>query len=152
MGTAPGMADGETYLKFSTAYTSAYGELPSSPFIANAYDATALIGLAAYAAQVKNLPLTSANIRDQLREISSPPGNFVGPDEFARAFGLLAEGKPINYEGASGSVDFDRSGDVEAPIEVWRFKNVKIETYELCDIGTGKGHRLSNVRNDSRSF
>lgn len=87
--------------------------------------------MAAYAAQIKKLPLTSANIRDQLREVGGSPGNLVGPDEFAQAFRLLAQGQPINYEGASGSVDFDQFGDVEAPIEVWRFKNGKIETYRM---------------------
>jgi ABC-type branched-subunit amino acid transport system substrate-binding protein len=131
LGTAPGSAVGEALMKFSSTYTSAYGELPKSPFIANAYDAVAVVGLAAYAAQVKKLPLTSENIRNQLREVSNPPGSFVGPGEFAKAFSLLTEGQPINYEGASGSVDFDTNGDVDAPIEVWRFKNGKIETYRM---------------------
>jgi len=131
MGTAPGAPAGEASLKFATNYTARFGELPRSPFIANAYDATAVLGLAAFAAQAKGLEATSTNIRDQLREVANPLGTFVGPDEFEKAFELLKAGKPINYEGASGSVDFDVNGDVTAPIEIWRFHDGKIATYRM---------------------
>jgi ABC-type branched-subunit amino acid transport system substrate-binding protein len=131
MGTAPGVAMGEAFLKFDADYTAKFGDFPSSPFIANAYDAAAVIGLAAHAARVKNLPLTSSNIRDQLRTVANPPGTFIGPNEFDLGFKMLAAGKPINYEGASGSVDFDENGDVVAPIEVWRFKQGNIVTYRM---------------------
>ncbi len=131
MGTAPGAPAGEASLKFNADYTARYGELPKSPFIANAYDATALIGLAAYAAEAKGLEPTSKNIRDQLREVANPPGTFIGPGEFEKAFELFKAGKKINYEGASGSVDFDAKGDVLAPIEIWRFHDGKIVTYRM---------------------
>jgi branched-chain amino acid transport system substrate-binding protein len=45
------------------------------------------------------------------------------PGEFKKAFGLLKEGMPINYEGAAGAVDFDKNGDVITPIEVWRYNS-----------------------------
>ena len=131
MGTSPGTMAGESYLKFKAFYTAEYGEYPTSPFIANAYDAAALIGLSAYAAKAKGKALTSANIRDQLREVADPPGTFIGPGEFSAAFKLLDQGRPINYEGASGSVDFDANGDVAAPIEIWRFKDGKIVTFRM---------------------
>ena len=41
--------------------------------------------------------------------------------EFKKAFQLLNQGKDINYEGAAGSVDFDKNGDVKTPIEIWRY-------------------------------
>ncbi|MGD8242692.1 MAG: ABC transporter substrate-binding protein [Desulfobacterales bacterium] len=131
LGTAPGVAVGEAFLKFDADYTAEFGEFPKSPFIANAYDAAAVIGLAAYAAKAQGLPLTASNIRDQLRSVANPPGTFIGPGEFELAFNLLASGKPINYEGASGTIDFDQNGDVVAPIEVWRFKAGKIVTYRM---------------------
>jgi ABC-type branched-subunit amino acid transport system substrate-binding protein len=131
MGTAPGAPAGEASLKFSADYTARFGELPKSPFIANAYDATALIGLAAYAVEAKGLEPTAKNIRGQLREVANPPGAFIGPGEFEKAFELLKAGQPINYEGASGSVDFDAAGDVLAPIEIWRFRDGKIVTYRM---------------------
>jgi len=52
-GTAPGAPAGEASLKFTADYTAQFGELPTSPFIANTYDAMAVIGLAAYAAEGK---------------------------------------------------------------------------------------------------
>jgi ABC-type branched-subunit amino acid transport system substrate-binding protein len=131
LGTAPGVAVGEAFLKFDADYTTEFGEFPTSPFIANAYDATAVMGLAAYAATIKGLPANSSTIRDQLRIVANPPGTFIGPGEFELAFKMLAAGKPINYEGASGAVDFDQNGDVIAPIEVWRFKAGKIVTYRM---------------------
>jgi branched-chain amino acid transport system substrate-binding protein len=131
MGTAPGAPAGEASLKFTADYTTRFGELPKSPFIANAYDATVLIGLAAYAADIKGLEPTAENLRDQLRAVANPPGAFIGPNEFEKAFELLKAGAPINYEGASGSVDFDANGDVLAPIEIWRFHEGKIVTYRM---------------------
>ena len=131
MGTSPGIVAGESFLKFKAFYSAEYGEYFQSPFIANSYDATALIGLAAYAAKAKGLPLTSQNIRDRLREVADPPGTFIGPGEFNAAFKLIDQGLPVNYEGASGSVDFDANGDVTAPIEVWRFKGGKIVTFRM---------------------
>jgi len=121
LGTAPGTAGGEPYVIFSADYKAEFGKLPPLPFITNAYDGTAVVGLAAYAAKVKGLPLTSANIRDYLRIVANPPGEIIKPGEFKKAFGLLDAGKPINYEGAAGSVDFDQNGDVTTPIEIWRY-------------------------------
>ncbi|MGD9214047.1 MAG: ABC transporter substrate-binding protein [Desulfobacteraceae bacterium] len=131
MGTAPGVPVGEAFLKFNADFTDIYKELPKIPFIANAYDAAAVIGLAAYAVKAKNQTLTTENIRNQLREVAGPPGAFVGPGEFKKAFKLLSQGQSVNYEGASGHVDFDRQGDVLSPIEVWRFNNGKISTYRM---------------------
>ncbi len=121
MGTAPGSAGGEPYVIFSADYRREFGKLPPLPFITNAYDGTAVVGLAAYAAKVKNLPLTSKNIRDNLRHVANPPGEIIKPGEFKKAFTLLEHGKPINYEGAAGSVDFNQNGDVVTPIEVWKY-------------------------------
>jgi ABC-type branched-subunit amino acid transport system substrate-binding protein len=121
-GTAPGAAKTDSYDVFVSDYRAEYGVLPPLPFITNAYDATAVIGLAAYAAKVKGLPMTSTNIRDQLRTVANPPGELIKPGEFKKAFELLDQGKAINYEGAAGSVDFDASGDVITPIDIWRYR------------------------------
>jgi ABC-type branched-subunit amino acid transport system substrate-binding protein len=121
MGTAPGTAGGEPFVIFSADYKAEYGTLPPLPFITNSYDGAAVVGLAAYAAKVKGLPLTSANIRDYMRIVANPPGAIVKPGEFKQAFEMLKAGKPINYEGAAGSVDFDGNGDVVTPIEVWKY-------------------------------
>ncbi|MGD8881945.1 MAG: ABC transporter substrate-binding protein [Desulfobacterales bacterium] len=131
LGTAPGSAGGEPYVIFNADYKGEYGQLPPLPFITNAYDGTAVIGLAAYAAKVKGKPLTATNIRDQLRAVANPPGEVILPGEFKKAFDLLQAGKQINYEGAAGSVDFDRHGDVVTPIEVWKYTKGKIVTVRV---------------------
>jgi ABC-type branched-subunit amino acid transport system substrate-binding protein len=121
-GTAPGAAKTDAYVIFNADYRAEYGVLPPLPFITNAYDGTVAIGLAAYAAKAKGLPMTSKNIRDNLRNVATPPGEVINPGEFKKAFELLDQGKEINYEGAAGSVDFDENGDVVTPIEVWRYR------------------------------
>jgi hypothetical protein len=55
----------------------------------------------------------------------------IKPGEFKKAFELLDQKKDINYEGASGSVDFDANGDVITPIEVWQYKGGDIVTVRL---------------------
>jgi len=131
MGTAPGSAGGDPYVIFNADYKTEYGKLPPLPFITNAYDGVAVVGLAAYAAKVKGLPLNSNNIRDQLRKVANPPGEVILPGEFQKAFDLLKKGKAINYEGAAGSVDFDKNGDVITPIEVWKYKKGQIVTVRM---------------------
>ena len=91
----------------------------------------AVIGLAAYAARLKGLPVTSENIRDHLRVVANPSGESIVPGDFERAFMLLKQGKTINYEGATGTVDFDEKGDVITPIEVWQFSQGKIITSRM---------------------
>ena len=127
-GTAPGTVGGQAFKKFNEFYKAEFGRLPPKPFITNAYDGTAITGLAAYAAKVKGLPLTSKNIRDHMRVVANPPGEVVIPGEFEKAFGLLKAGKAINYEGAAGSVDFDKHGDVVTPIEIWEYQDGKLVT------------------------
>jgi len=131
LGTAPGSAGGDPYVMFSADYKTEYGRLPPLPFITNAYDGMAIIGLAAYAAKIKGLPLTAANIRDELRNVANPPGEVIKPGEFQKGFDLLKAGKKINYEGAAGSVDFDQNGDVVTPIEVWKYSKGDIVTVRV---------------------
>jgi branched-chain amino acid transport system substrate-binding protein len=128
LGTVAASPTGPALDLFDADYKAAYGKLPPLPYITNAYDAMAVIGLAAYAANVKGLPMTAKNIRDNLRVVADPPGETVMPGQFKKAFDLLKEGKQINYDGAGGSVDFDKNGDVQTPIEIWKYSNGKIET------------------------
>jgi branched-chain amino acid transport system substrate-binding protein len=131
MGTVAGSAGGDPLIIFSADYNAEFGRLPPLPYITNAYDGMAVIGLAAYAAKVKGLPLTATNIRDNLRAVANPPGEVIMPGEFKNAFSLLAKGKKINYEGAGGAVDFDKNGDVRTPIEIWKYSKGKIVTVRM---------------------
>ncbi|MBI3328741.1 MAG: ABC transporter substrate-binding protein [Nitrospinae bacterium] len=134
MGTAPGSVLTTGYNVFMAEYGKAYGEVPPLPFMTNMYDAVIVIGLAIRAAQIEGVRAISGTaIRDHLRKISNPPGELVGagPAELNKAFKLLEEKKKINYEGASGSCDFDENGDVVTPIEIWKFAGGAIATVRL---------------------
>ncbi len=131
IGTAPGTLGGEPLELFNSAYEKEFGELPPLPFITNAYDAMAVIGLAAYATIQEGNDPTAANIRDNLRKVANPGGEIIMPGQFEKAFNLLEKGKEINYEGAAGSVDFDKVGDVITPIEIWKYAGGTIETVEM---------------------
>lgn len=47
-----------------------------------------------------------------LRAVANAPGEVIRPGEWKKAKALIAAGKDVNYEGASGNVDFDKNGDV----------------------------------------
>lgn len=119
-GTAPSStAEPALQERFRTAYRAFSKEDPTQAFVAESYDAAMLIALAIQ--QAGSADRTA--IRDALRRVANGPGERVGPGEFARAKELIARGVKINYEGASGPVDFDASGDVQGRIGVWVVRN-----------------------------
>jgi branched-chain amino acid transport system substrate-binding protein len=130
-GTAPGSVGGESLSQFEKDYKAEYGELPPLPYMSNFYDSVIIAGLAAIAVESKGMELTPINVRDCLREVSNPPGEIIiaGKDGIIKAIELLKEGMSINYEGASGSQDFDENGDVKTPIEIWQY--IETEPYIL---------------------
>ncbi|MHB8878393.1 MAG: type 1 periplasmic-binding domain-containing protein [Myxococcaceae bacterium] len=94
----------------------------------NFYDSATVLFLAAVAAVQANglekpSEITPVQLRDALYKISdkSPEATVVyaGPEEFAKAVDLITAGKPIDYEGASGPVDFDAIGDVKTKLVRW---------------------------------
>ena len=127
LGTAPGSEGNPALSIFETAYEETYGFPVTHPFMAEHYDATVLIALAAAKA---GSTTDSAAIRDALRFVANAPGDVVGPgrDGISRALRLIAEGKDVNYEGAGGIVDFDENGDVFGTIEIWQVKDGEIQS------------------------
>ena len=121
-GTAAGAANPT----FDAAYKAKTGKSPTEVnYTREGYDAVYMIALAAAAANSSK----SSDIRDNLRFVSNPPGDKVGPGtaEFTKAVGLLKQGKDINYEGASGPVDMDANGDLASGlVQVWKIVNGKI--------------------------
>ena len=114
-GTAPGAEESDAKALFNFLYEERYGQLPSNPFIGEGFDAFAIIALAIEKAGEYD----STAIRDAMREVAAPPGIKVGPEDFDHAIELIQSGRDINYEGVSGSHDFDDKGDVVNTIEIW---------------------------------
>ncbi|UYG04101.1 ABC transporter substrate-binding protein [Halomonas sp. LR3S48] len=81
---------------------------PSAVFAAQAYDAAFLLGLAIE----QNGNAEREGLSQALRSVSSAPGEVILPGEWEKALELIAAGEEINYEGASGSHEFDDNGDV----------------------------------------
>ena len=105
---------------WEASYIAEYGALPVLAFVKQTYDATIALALAAEAAGRPD----GAGIRDRLRQIGSPPGTVVnaGPQGVAAALRILADGGEIDYEGVSGSMDWDANGDLRSGhIGIWRF-------------------------------
>ncbi len=87
-------------------------------FDASAYDAVVALGLAALIASndLEDASTVEAEaVRDAVRSTSEASGEIVGTGvtELGRAVKLIGKGQAINYEGASGPVDFDESGNTK---------------------------------------
>ncbi len=123
-GTGPGSAASpERRAAYVAAYRRANPNLdPGGGFVAQGYDAAYVIGLAIEAGRSAE----RAAIRQNLRAVANAPGEVVGPGEFARAKQLLAAGTKVNYEGASGPVEFNAAGDSEGRVEHWRVQDGRI--------------------------
>ena len=96
------------------------GVEPAAAFVAHGYDATFLIALAIEKAGAAD----RATIGEALRAVAGPPGTIIRPGEWTKAKEAIAAGDEVNYEGASGPVDFDENGDVAG-------------VYQLYTVGAG---------------
>ena len=106
-----------------------YRRSPAAPramtaFDAQAFDAATLCYLATVSAGSSNGDAIAARIRD----VASPPGRKVGPGDLATAVRLLRRGVGIDYQGASGPLDLNASGDPGAG------------AYQVFDYRLGKKH------------
>ena len=111
--------DSPAYKQFAAAVPQA----DKNPYAPQSWDHMTLVGLALAARRGE---ASGTVIKDTLRTISNPPGTVVTSYEDGAR--LLAEGKKINYEGASGSCDFDAIGDIlSRPFGVYQVRKGKIE-------------------------
>ena len=120
-GTAPGAGpDSPSTRAWDAAYIAEFGELPTRPFVREAYDATIAIAFAAAYAQ----SLDGADIRDALPIVAAPGGDDVIPGDtgIAAGFAAIAAGDDINYQGAATTLDWNEVGDVPTGfIEIWQY-------------------------------
>lgn len=113
MGTVNVPPTGESaYQGYAARYKARTGEDPFV-FSESAYDAIYLVALSMQAGGANTREAVLAN----LRQVSSPSGTpasdvIVGPYEWAKALDAIKAGKHVNYDGASGRIDWDAKGDV----------------------------------------
>ncbi|WP_414562414.1 MULTISPECIES: ABC transporter substrate-binding protein [unclassified Anabaena] len=111
LGTVPG-SDGQALAAFNKLWQEKKGGSPGE-YAPQAWDAAALLVLAAQAAKEN----TGAGISNNIREVANAPGTEV--TDVCEGLKLLKEGQDINYQGASGNVDIDANGDVVGVYDVW---------------------------------
>ena len=121
IATRPGSPDLPGAELFNAAAEAA-GIDPSAVFAAQAYDAAFLLALAIE----QNGSAEREGLSAALRSVASEPGEVILPGEWEKAVELIAAGTEINYEGASGTHEFDENGDVpgvvvEMTVEDGRF-------------------------------
>jgi branched-chain amino acid transport system substrate-binding protein len=124
MDRAP-LFDSPAYKEFSAAVP----RTDQSPYAPQAWDQMSIVALALAAGKGE---VSGTVIKDHLRAIANPPGAVVY--SYAEGAKLLGEGKKINYEGASGSCDFDAIGDIlSAPFAVQQVRKGKSELVQVIN-------------------
>jgi branched-chain amino acid transport system substrate-binding protein len=122
------VADGPGIEAYEAAHQAKWG--PTEVLEPGIYDDVYLLALAMQSAGKWDAESIKANIR----AIGDPTGTKVGPGDFARAASILKGGGKINYEGASGSCDFDRDGAAQAANLIWEVKGTeRVTTVEHID-------------------
>ena len=97
----------------------------SGPYTGESYDAAALITLAMQAGGKAD----RATIQQNVMAVANAPGKKIYPGELGKALDLLAKGKDVNYEGATG-VELTDVGEafgsfLEKEIKGGKFKTKK---------------------------
>ncbi|HEV8389323.1 MAG TPA: ABC transporter substrate-binding protein [Dongiaceae bacterium] len=110
--TSPSSPKSEAADKFEQLYAAKFQSTKDKIFIGQVYDSVMLAALAIQQAGSTD----RTKVRDALRTVANPPGEAVGPGDWAKAVELIKAGKDIDYTGATGSMDFDDKGDVAGVI------------------------------------
>ena len=114
-------SEGEGRNKFNEMATAA-GFDGTSAFSGEAYDAAALMILAMQAAKSSDPKVW----KDKVLEVANGPGEPILPGDIAKGLELLAEGKPVDYVGATG-VNLIGPGESAGVYREIEFKGGKME-------------------------
>jgi branched-chain amino acid transport system substrate-binding protein len=84
-----------------------------------------LFGLAMAYSQGTSSAVTGPKMAEGLTKVSSGPQPPVQLTftTFAESANELANGRSIDVEGASGSLQFDDTGEAPSPVELWQVGN-----------------------------
>jgi branched-chain amino acid transport system substrate-binding protein len=118
-GTVPG-TDNNLFQFFRTAYKAKFqdGTSPDVFGVAGGYDIVYLLGYSA--AGLGESPITGASLAQRLKKMSTGAKVDVGADTINSTFMKVANDGPIDYNGASGPLDFDlKTGEAPSDIQIW---------------------------------
>ena len=121
-GTLPG-----TVSEGAAKFAEISGDIdPTAPYAGESYDAAALIALAMQRAGSADRQAILSNIS----RVANAPGIKIQPGQLSYGLQMLAEGKEINYQGAT-DVEFNAFGDAAGS-----FKEVEVQSgkFEMIQI------------------
>ncbi len=131
-GTAPSSEGAPAGEAFATAWDERVSGVERQTFDAQAFDAVMLAFLAA----LRGGDAEPRTIADNLQAVSAPEGEKYTFENLGDAISAVLAGEDIDYEGASGPIDFNEDGDPSAAIyEVWQFQDGAIETLDTFEFG-----------------
>ncbi|MCP4181636.1 MAG: ABC transporter substrate-binding protein [bacterium] len=126
IGTSP---KGLKNTEFESNYSNTYGETLISTEPRNLYDAVYLMAYAILSAE----SIIPSNIILKLKDVSEL-GEKIGVNQFNKAKVFIEAGMDIDYDGASGKIDFDENGDVTSgAYEIWKIENGEFVTVTTVD-------------------
>jgi branched-chain amino acid transport system substrate-binding protein len=108
----------------ATSLASLLGAVSTNSYGATVYDAVYTI---AYS-MLKAKSTVPTDVAKTMRDVAndSDGATLINVGEFAKASAILAKGGNINYDGASGSLDFNDTGDViSGTYIIWKIKDGK---------------------------
>lgn len=130
LGTAPGTFSGGAPDAFDKLFKQAPGP-PRNLFDSTTFDDVILCYLAAVAAGSTEGP----EMAEAVVDVTGPGGTKYTFEELPEAIEALQNGEDIDYEGASGPIDWDENGDLSRYIyDISEFKGgelVKLDTVEV---------------------
>ena len=120
-GTAPTSLDAPAGEPFDALWKAEVGE-PRQTYDAQNFDTVILIALAAVAGGSSD----SASIAENLQPVSKGGTKYTF-ENLSEAIAAAAAGEDIDYEGASGPIDFDDAGDpTSANYSTWSYTDGKL--------------------------
>jgi ABC-type branched-subunit amino acid transport system substrate-binding protein len=114
-GMQGALPSGPAYSYFSALFEKMFKGQAPNYFSAANYDAVIVAGLAMTAAKSTN----PAVWNNYIETVANPPGTVCST--YASCVSLLKAGKKINYEGASGPVNYDKYHNVTTGFDVTTF-------------------------------
>lgn len=140
-GTVPGK-QGANYQQFALRYEQRWGTVPGT-FAENAYDAAYLIAYSIVATgEVRPI---GEQIAEAMKRMTGGQTDVVaGPNALNSGFNALSGGGAIDFDGASGPLDFDtEKGEAASDIDIWcveldnQMDAVFVSTGEFYSAATG---------------
>ena len=126
--------------KVITTYNRLYANFPADPkaqqpFNVNNFDAAMLCILASVAARSSDGP----KIAKKVIPVSGPPGKAYSFVQLTAAFKALKQGKDIDYQGVSGALDLDSSGNPTGALSnVSRYRSGTLTLLQQYQFRKGK--------------